>query len=338
MSTKKTYLITGASSGIGYGIALSALKAGQNVIATCRNTSVAATNHPEFASGGGKWARLDVSTPAAQQTLIEIMSAEESRQSNAKIHWVIVNNAGTMRSGLIEDQSESQIEEDLQVYIYGFTRVCKAALPILRKNRSGTLITMGSVFGIAPFPETHLYSALKAALTSLTDSYAAILRPLGIRVLVMEPGLFRTSLAGNAQECDIATATEHAKRIEAWKGLVAACGKDPTLMPGDIYKLGQRVVEVVDGTGYGTGLLDSRTRPQMGKEEEVENSYDTVGALRIVLGMDAWTKGVEKIEQLRLNYEIMKELAGTTDCDDVVKGRNASRAGGAPGEGEGWKE
>lgn len=350
MTTKKTWLITGASSGIGYGIALAALQAGHTVIATARNPTVAASNHPEFASLGGQWAELDVSLPSAQQTVSSIISAEESRQSqlnaepdaaSSKTHWVIINNAGTMTSGIVEDQSESQINATLQIYLYGAIRVWKASIPTLRANKRGTLITMGSVFGIAPFPETHLYSALKATLTSLSDSYASVLRPLGIRVIVMEPGLFRTSIAGNAATCDLPITPAYKARVDAWNHLVAACGDDPSLMPGDPVKLGQRVVDVVDDTGLGKGALASRTMDadvEGGLSAETGTEYDTLGALRLVLGMDAYTKGLEKLGHLRENYVAMREIAGSTDFDDVVAGRNASRAGGAPGEGEGWKD
>lgn len=104
----KTWLITGASSGIGYGIALAALENEHHVIATARNPNVASANHPEFSKHGGRWERLDVSVPEAQQTVEQIIKDEEERQRKAngegKIHWVIVNNAGVMDDGLVEDQ------------------------------------------------------------------------------------------------------------------------------------------------------------------------------------------------------------------------------------------
>ena len=226
--------------------------------------------------------------------------------------------------------------------LHGAIRVWKGSVPTLRRHRAGTLITMGSIFGMAPFPETQLYSALKATVTNLTDSYASVLRPLGIRCIVMEPGLFRTAIANNSVMCDLPLTPEYAPRVNAWRSLVAACAKNPKLMQGDPAKLGQRVVEVVDSFGLGRGLLTSRSCPAsdvlQDGEIETEFPYDTKGALRVILGPDSLAKWKEKLDDLGENWEAMQELAASTDHGDFNEDQSASRSGGAPGEKEAWQQ
>jgi len=201
---------------------------------------------------------------------------------------------------------------------------------------------MGSIFGMAPFPETQLYSALKATVTNLTDSYASILRPLGIRCIIMEPGLFRTSIANNSVMCDLPLTPEYAPRVNAWRSLVAACAKNPKLMQGDPTKLGQRVVEVVDDNELGKGLLDSRSCKESEVlpvgEVETEFPYDTKGALRVILGPDSLAKWKEKYDSLGKNWKAMQELAASTNHDDFNEDQSASRSGGAAGEKEAWQQ
>ena len=140
----KTWLITGASSGIGYGIALAALENKHQVIATARNPNVAAANHPEFTQRGGRWERLDVSVPEAQQAVEQIIKDEEERERDAngeggKIHWVIVNNAGVMDDGLVEDQRSVAVSmtrslaDDLR-WVYS-TTVMRLILSLLVRHR-----------------------------------------------------------------------------------------------------------------------------------------------------------------------------------------------------------
>ena len=229
------------------------------------------------------------------------------------------------------------IDKDVQTVLYGAIRVWKGSIPTLRRHRAGTLITVGSIFGMAPFPETQLYSALKATVTNLTDSYASVLGPLGIRCIVMEPGLFRTSIANNSVLCDLPLTPEYAPRVNAWRALVNAWAKNPKLMQGDPGKLGQRVVEVVDDSGLGKGLLSSRSPKDAELLHNTDFPYETKGALRVILGPDALAKWKEKYDALGENWEAMQELAASTNHDDFNEGQSASRSGGAAGEKEDWE-
>lgn len=226
--------------------------------------------------------------------------------------------------------------------LYGAIRVWKGSVPTLRRHRTGTLITMGSIFGMAPFPETQLYSSLKATVTNMTDSYASVLRPLGIRCIVMEPGLFRTPIANNSVMCDLTLTPEYAPRVNAWRSLVAACAKNPRLMQGDPAKLGQRVVEVVGNFGLGKDLLAARScdpgEVLQNGEVEKEFPYDTKGALRVILGPDSLAKWKEKFDSLGENWEAMQELAVSTNHDDFNEDQSASRSGGAAGEKDAWQQ
>ncbi|KAL7898916.1 hypothetical protein HDV64DRAFT_291653 [Trichoderma sp. TUCIM 5745] len=221
---KKIWFITGASSGLGLNMALSALRAGHRVIGTGRDIEKAAAQHPEFAQLGGQWVQLDVSQPGAERTIQDIVKLEEQRFAtrNEQPHWVAVNNAGATLIGAVEDMSDDQIQQYLQTNVMGFIRVWKALLPTLRRNRTGTLVSISSIFGFVPKPEQMLYSAVKATTESLTESYATLLEPFGIRAMIVEPGGFRTPFAGNNSKSDGGVSADYGSKIQAWIGSIWA--------------------------------------------------------------------------------------------------------------------
>ncbi|KAL7918426.1 hypothetical protein ACQKWADRAFT_316567 [Trichoderma austrokoningii] len=299
---KKIWFITGASSGLGLNMALSALRAGHRVIGTGRNIEKAAAEHPEFAKLGGQWLQLDVSQPGVEQTVRDMVKLEEQRFSTGTEppHWVAVNNAGATLIGAVEDMSDNQIQQYLQANVFGFIRIWKALLPTLRRNRTGTLVSISSIYGFVPKSEHMLYSAVKATTESLTESYAALLEPFGIKTMIVEPGGFRTPFAGNNLKSDGGISADYESKIQAWLGLLDAAISDNTMLTGDPIKFGDRVVDAVEGQGLFKGIWAAHDRSKV---------------LRVLLGTDCYGLFKEKLEELQQGYATMAEVAKSANVD-----------------------
>ena len=305
-TSRKTFLITGASSGLGLALALCALRHGHRVIGTARKPDVAAKTHPDYEKLGGKWVRLDVSVPGAAQAISKIMIGEQDHRAEMNpgpIEWVIIPNAGYAMQGTIEDQDEAAIEHHLQTNLWGTIRVLKAAIPILRQNRCGTIMSMSSIFGFAAVAESQIYAATKFATEAVVESYASLLAPLGIKCVIIEPGIFRTNLAlasvGPKAE-DVHE--DYRERYAKWAGFVDAVAQDRTLVEGDPDKFAERVVEVVDDRGQGQGVLAKGTAD--GK------------VMRLLAGPDCYQMWGKKLEELKANYALMENIAVSTDFNE----------------------
>ncbi|KAK2023932.1 NAD(P)-binding protein [Colletotrichum zoysiae] len=297
-TAKKVWLITGASSGLGLEMALSALRAGHRVIGTGRNISKAASDHPQFSKLGGQWLQLDVAHPTAQDTLAKIVVDEEKLVNETPLHWVIVNNAGNTLLGAVEDMSEEQISSYLQTNMFGTIRVWKAMLPALRRQRQGTLITISSIWGFVPKCEHMMYSAVKATTESLSESYASLLAPFGVRTLIVEPGGFRTSFASNSSKADGGVTEDYQKRISAWIDIVDGAGNDPNMVNGDPELFGQRILEAVEGSEA---------------FQEVWAQHNIEKPLRLQLGSDCYAIFGEKLKDILSDYERVAAIAKSTD-------------------------
>ncbi|KAJ5908982.1 hypothetical protein N7495_001664 [Penicillium taxi] len=295
-TTIKKWLITGASSGLGLEMALSALRAGHHVIGTSRNIEIAAASNPEFDRLGGRWLKLDVSQPEAQEVLEKLFSQEEEYQQSQ--HWVVVNNAGNSLLGAVEDMSEGQISAYLQINLFGPIRVWKAALPVLRRHKMGTLITISSIWGIVNKSEHMMYSAAKATIESLTESYADVLAPFGIRVMIIEPGGFRTKFPANASRSDGGTTEDYAERINAWGDIIDAAGKDETMVNGDPGRFGEKVLDAVEKQGDFKKIWMDQVKGKV---------------LRVQLGSDCYEILGKRLRELQDGYEKMSEIAKSTD-------------------------
>ena len=155
----KTWLITGASSGLGAAIAEAALQAGHRVIATARNPKKAAEDNPEISKLGGTWIELDVTDPNAAKKVSETIN-----QAGGGVIDVVVNNAGYSLLGSIEDMSEEEIQTQFSTNVFGPVRVLKGALPFMRARKSGTIVNISSSAGLDGLPTCAMYAGSKFAL------------------------------------------------------------------------------------------------------------------------------------------------------------------------------
>jgi NAD(P)-dependent dehydrogenase (short-subunit alcohol dehydrogenase family) len=187
----KVWFVTGASSGFGRCIVEEAIARGERVVATARDPRTLielVTRAPERVQA----LRLDVTKPAA------IQSAVQAALQHFGAVDVLVNNAGFSVVGAVEETSEEELRRTLEPMFFGAVALTRALLPHMRERRSGTIVQITSVGGLITAPGFGAYCAAKHALEALSESLAAEIAPFGLRVLIVEPGAFRTALFGSA--------------------------------------------------------------------------------------------------------------------------------------------
>jgi NAD(P)-dependent dehydrogenase (short-subunit alcohol dehydrogenase family) len=181
----KTWFITGCSSGLGRAIAERALAAGCRVVVTARSQDDAkgvAAACPERSLA----LSLDVTDPHS----VEAAVAQAQAWSGGLD--VLVNNAAYGLYGAVEEVADAEIRRLFETNLFGVGRMVRAVLPLLRARGSGTIVNVGSIAGIVGGPGNGYYAASKFALEGLSEALHAELKPLGIRVILLEPSGIRT--------------------------------------------------------------------------------------------------------------------------------------------------
>ncbi|MFL6599894.1 MAG: oxidoreductase [Steroidobacteraceae bacterium] len=189
-SPRKTWFITGTSSGFGHAFATYALDQGYNVVATARNPSTLkklVAQAPDRVLA----VTLDVDRPRDAE-----MAVSAALERFGRID-VVINNAGYGIVGAVEETPESELRALMETNFFGAAAVIKSALPALRAQRSGAIVNISSMGGQLSFAGFGAYSASKFALEGLSEALAQEVAPFGIKVLVVEPGNFRTNLLGS---------------------------------------------------------------------------------------------------------------------------------------------
>ncbi|NTX01756.1 SDR family NAD(P)-dependent oxidoreductase [Myxococcus sp. CA040A] len=189
--SSKVWFVTGASSGLGRALVEEVLRRGDRVVATARRPQVLA----ELAGsveGRLHLIELDVTRPARVREAVA-----EALLRFGRID-VLVNNAGFSILGAVEETDDEALRATMELMFFAAITTSREVLPHMRARGSGTIVQVSSVAGISTAPGFGAYCAAKHALEGLSESLAQEVRPHGIRVLVVEPGSFRTSLFGSA--------------------------------------------------------------------------------------------------------------------------------------------
>jgi NADP-dependent 3-hydroxy acid dehydrogenase YdfG len=182
---RRVWFITGASSGVGYAVAKAALERGDLVAATARNTDPVGELVRDF-PGQALAVKLDVRDEEAAGAAVSTTVEEFDRID------VVLNNAGFALVGAVEAISDAQARNLFDTGFFGALNILRAALPVLRRQRSGHVLQMSSIFGEMSFPATGMLAAVKQALGGATQAMSAELAPLGIKFTQLEPGGIRT--------------------------------------------------------------------------------------------------------------------------------------------------
>jgi NAD(P)-dependent dehydrogenase (short-subunit alcohol dehydrogenase family) len=221
---------------MGVDIAQAARAAGHAVVATGRNTEA-------VAGAVGKAddllvVELDVTSLASAEAAVQSAVDRFSRID------VLVNNAGNFHAGFFEELTPEQVERQLTTSLVGPMNVTRAVLPVMRKQRSGTVVTITSTAGIVGQEFCSAYAASKFGLEGWMESLRFELEPFGIRTTIVEPGFFRTTLLEKESttyaELSIDDYAERTARTRpAWEAMSGKQGGDPA-------KLAKALVTVVD--------------------------------------------------------------------------------------------
>jgi NAD(P)-dependent dehydrogenase (short-subunit alcohol dehydrogenase family) len=224
MADKKVWFITGTSRGMGVDIARAALAAGNAVVATGRNTD--AVNKAVGQAEDLLIVKLDVTSRTDAQAAVQAAVDRFGRID------VLVNNAANFYAGYFEELTPEQIEQQLAAGLLGPMNVTRAVLPVMRKKRSGLIMSISSGAGLMGFEFNSAYCAAKFGLEGWTEALQSEVAPFGINTTIVNPGFFRTALltqeSTNYAEPSIADYAErHAAQREWYEAQNGQQSGDP---------------------------------------------------------------------------------------------------------------
>jgi NAD(P)-dependent dehydrogenase (short-subunit alcohol dehydrogenase family) len=235
----KTWFITGTSRGFGREWARAALARGDKVAATARNTD----SLGELVTRYGK-SILPITLDVTDR-MADFAAVKQAHDHFGRLD-VVVNNAGYGLFGAIEEISEAEARAQLETNVFGALWVTQAALPYLREQKSGHIIQVSSIGGIAAFPGLGLYHASKWALEGLSEALSQEVSQFGIKVTIIEPNGFETDWAGSS--------SVHAVEKAIYNDIR---GKRPTarIKRGDPKATAEAILKVVDAVNPPLRLL-----------------------------------------------------------------------------------
>lgn len=277
MTTPTTWFVTGASKGLGLELVRQLLARGADVAATSRSA-----DRLRAALADADTTRLlpltvDLADEADVQRAVTAAAERFGRLD------VVVNNAGYGYLAAVEETTAGAVRDMLDVQVVGVWNVLRAALPVMREQRSGRVVNISSVLGLVSLPGWALYCAGKFALEALTEALAGEVAEHGVEVTLVEPGYFRTSFLSPDSLALPETTTDHYPRIRR--------------MVADHRAL------------QGSQLGD----PARGAAEIIARASVAGAPLRQVLGSDSHAYATAKVDALRANLAAEADSAPRTD-------------------------
>jgi NAD(P)-dependent dehydrogenase (short-subunit alcohol dehydrogenase family) len=271
--TPRTWLITAVSSGLGRALAQAALNRGDRVAGTVR-TDAACRLFEQLAPGRAHAVLLDMTDRAA------IHRAVTEAESLTGGIDALVNNAGYGFIGGVEEASDAEIRAQFEVNVFGAVAVIQAVLPFMRRRRAGRIVCISSVSGLVGWPSLGIYSGSKFALEGICETLAQEVAPLGLKVILVEPGGLRTDFAGRSAVHAASTIADYdATAMGICKRTLAShAGHEP----GDPNKAAAAILAAVD----------AESPP-----------------LRLVLGADAVRYTTDKLSTLMAEMETWKSVS-----------------------------
>ena len=233
MAEPKTWLITGISSGLGRALAEGVLKRGDRVVGTARSEKVSkafAALDPKLATG----LVLDVTDEKAVQRVVAHVESDIGPID------ILVNNAGYGIVGGVEETSLEEARAQFETNVFGALAVMQAALPFMRARKAGRIVNITSVSGLVGWGGLGIYSGSKFALEGISETLALEVEPLGIKIIMIEPGGLRTDFATRSRRFTARVIEDYAPTVGHNRGLLAEhAGHEP----GDPVRAAEAIVE-----------------------------------------------------------------------------------------------
>lgn len=240
----KVTLVTGATSGLGKAMAFLLAGKGYDVYAGARETVDGEALVAE-AKGSGislKAVQLDVTDDGSVRAAVSLVARESGRLDN------LVNNAGYGFLGTVEEATDAEILRQFDVNVFGVGRMCRAALPMMRAQRSGVIINISAWLGRMGFPLLTYYNASKYAVEAITDSLRYEVAPFGIRVHSVLPGLFGTRFVSKGLVANPATVSPASPYAALAAKLIPVVAKKINEGP-DPVAVAEAVLRVIEDAG-----------------------------------------------------------------------------------------
>ena len=281
MSLQKSdvWFITGCSTGFGRELTKLVLDRGYRAVITARDPGKIqdlTAGH----EGRALALKLDVTDKA------EVAATVRQAEAVFGSVDVLVNNAGFGYVGALEESEETEIRAMVETNFFGLARMIHEVLPGMRRRRRGSIVNISSIGGLVGFPGVGYYCATKFAVEGLSESLSKEVAPLGIKVLVVEPGPFRTDWAGRSLKKSSRQIPEYAETAGAFRERIeGGSGKQV----GDPIRAGEAIIKA----------LESDNMP-----------------LRLVLGAIALERAQIKIEQMRNEIDAWEETTLSADYPD----------------------
>ncbi len=256
---KPVWLITGCSTGFGRELAKILVARGYRIIATARDQQKV----------------VDLVEGHAERALALKLDVDKQREIEAAVDGahrrfgridVLVNNAGYGYLAAVEEGEDSDIRAMFETNVFGLAAMTRAVLPIMRAQKSGAIVNISSMGGFIGFPGSGYYAATKFAVEGLSESLSKEVAPLGIKVIIVEPGPFRTDWAGRSLktakrpiEAYAETAVARRRQIQSISGS----------QPGDPVRAAEAIIATVESPNPALRLpLGSFAYDAMGAELE----------------------------------------------------------------------
>ncbi|SDC90794.1 oxidoreductase [Actinokineospora iranica] len=271
----RVWFITGTSSGFGRAIAEEALAAGDTVVATARKVESLA-DLAAIAPDRVTPLQLDVTDSVNIATAVQDAITWHGRID------VLVNNAGHGFIGAAEEMPDAELRDMMEVHLHGPVALTRAVLPHMRARRSGAIVQMSSMAGQVCWPGFSGYCAAKFALEGYSEGVAGEVAAFGIKVLIVEPGSFRTAFSG-AQLRMGAAIPDYRDQIDPVRAFLR---DNHGAQPGDPAKAAAAI----------RTALDAENTP-----------------LRLPLGPDAVDAIAERLDSVRAELELWRETGRATD-------------------------
>lgn len=269
----KTWLITGCSSGLGYTLAKHVLTQGDNVVLTARHPEQLQQLSDQFPETS-LVAKLDVTE---SDDISSVMNSTKARFGGLD---VLVNNAGYGLIGAVEEAEPAEYRPLFEVNVFGLIEVTRAALPLLRNSKHGRVVNLSSTLGFLGRAGFGLYSAAKFAVEGLSEALLAEVEPLGIKVMIVEPGAFRTNFLDRSLSVAV-------NQLDVYRDTVGQVRTYPELNNGK-----------------------QRGNPDKAAEMIIKAVKAEDTPLRLALGADSYANNRGKIERALADFDRWESEAG----------------------------